>query len=82
MNRVIKVKVGKKYAIYLPKFVVEKLGIKEGDNLVITLKDDSLVLKKSVDFFEASFGVEKKIKLKSEEIEEASVEMQKEVLGV
>ncbi len=82
MNRVIRVRVGKKYALYLPKFVVEKLGIKEGDDLVIILKDDSLVLRKTVDFFETSFKVEKKTKLKPEEIEEASVEMQKEVLCV
>jgi len=39
------VRVGKKYAIYLPKVVVEKLGIKEGDALVFNIRGDKLIVR-------------------------------------
>jgi len=42
----LKIKVGKKYAIYLPKQVVEKLGIEEGDILLLKIGEDSLILKR------------------------------------
>lgn len=75
----IKVRVGKKYAIYLPKVAVEKLELKEGDILVVILKGDSLILRKAVDFYETSFKVKKKIRLRPEEIEQASFDAQKEI---
>ena len=38
MSQVVSVKVGKKYAVYLPKRVVEALQIREGDRLILSQK--------------------------------------------
>ncbi len=39
------VQIGKKYAIYLPKKVVEKLGVREGDIFLLEVKDGDIILK-------------------------------------
>ncbi|MHA1833274.1 MAG: AbrB/MazE/SpoVT family DNA-binding domain-containing protein [Candidatus Baldrarchaeia archaeon] len=47
------VRVGKKYAIYLPKAIVEKLGIKEGDVLVFNVRGDKLIVRPVKKFLKA-----------------------------
>lgn len=42
----LKVRVGRKYAVYLPKQVVERLGIEEGDILILKVEEGSLILKR------------------------------------
>ncbi len=39
------VRVGRKYALYLPREVVEKLNIREGDKLLVMLRDGEIVLR-------------------------------------
>jgi len=39
------VRVGRKNAVYLPKSVVEALGIKEGDRLQVVVKDNAIVMR-------------------------------------
>ncbi|RLE67308.1 MAG: AbrB/MazE/SpoVT family DNA-binding domain-containing protein [Thermoprotei archaeon] len=75
------VRVGKKYAVYLPRRVVETLDIREGDKLILIVKGESLVLRKVEDFFEASLRSPKKLKMSFEEAEKASLETQRELLG-
>jgi len=42
----LRVKVGKKYAIYLPKKVVVRLGIEEGDVLLLDIdENNNLILR-------------------------------------
>jgi len=82
LSLVFSVRVGKKNAIYLPKRAVKALGIGEGDRLILQVRGRSLVLRKVEDFFEASLKSQKKIKLSPEEAEEASLEAQREILGV
>jgi len=38
MSQVIDVKVGRKYAVYLPKRIAEALQIREGDRLILSQK--------------------------------------------
>lgn len=40
------IRVGRKYAIYLPKKVVDELGIKEGDVFLVTVRGEEIVLKR------------------------------------
>lgn len=77
-----RVKVGRKYAVYLPRALVRRLGIREGDTLYIFVQGDSLVIRREVDFYEASLKARKRLRLSPEEVEEASREMQEELLGV
>ena len=45
-------KVGKKFVIYLPKKIVEKLGIKEGDKVLISIeREGEIVIKPIKSFF-------------------------------
>ena len=48
----MKVRVGKRFTITIPKEVREKLGIKEGDELDLIPTDNGIVLKKSVSLIE------------------------------
>ncbi len=82
MKMAARVKVGRKYAVYLPRALVRRLGIREGDTLYIFVQGDSLVIRREVDFYEASLKARKRLRLSPEEVEEASREMQEELLGV
>ena len=51
----LKVRVGKRFTITIPKEVREMLGIREGDELDLTVVNDSIILRKSttlVDFID------------------------------
>jgi len=39
------VRLGKKNAIYLPREVVEKLNLREGDRLLVEVRDNAIVLR-------------------------------------
>ena len=45
------VTVGRKHALYLPKGVVERLQLKEGEKLLLTLEGDRIVLRRVPDLF-------------------------------
>jgi AbrB family looped-hinge helix DNA binding protein len=75
------VSIGKKYAVYLPRSVVEELKLKEGEKLVLTVEGDSIVLRRPPDFFEEARRTPKRLRLAPEEFEAASVEVQEELLG-
>ncbi len=66
------VRVGKKYAIYLPKSLVKELGIKEGDKYIIEVRDRQIILKPLPGLFK-----ERKYwgKISLEEIEKDSEEL-------
>lgn len=40
-----RVRLGRKYAVYLPREVVERLGLREGDRLEVRLEDGEIVLR-------------------------------------
>ena len=74
----LKVKVGKRYAIYLPKKVVVKLGIEEGDVLLLDIDENNNLILRHV----------KKISRKSrywseiapEEVEKIGEEISRKIL--
>ncbi|RLF21718.1 MAG: hypothetical protein DRN15_10660 [Thermoprotei archaeon] len=82
MNQIVEeVRVGKRYALYLPRSVVKALGIREGDKLTLTVEGDAIVLRKSKSFFEIALEIKKVLRLSPEEIERISLEAQEEMLG-
>jgi AbrB family looped-hinge helix DNA binding protein len=76
------VSIGKKYAVYLPRSIVEELGLKEGEKLVLTVEGGSIVLRRPPDFFDEARRTPKRLRLAPEEFERASVEAQEELLGL
>jgi len=72
------IQVGKKYAIYLPKKIVEEVGIKEGDVLIVQVKGKDLVLKR----VERELKIAKPwAKVKAGEVEEVGEEITRKILG-
>ncbi|MEM0008539.1 MAG: AbrB/MazE/SpoVT family DNA-binding domain-containing protein [Thermofilum sp.] len=78
----IVVRVGRNYAVYLPKRVVEELKLKEGEKLILTVEGQSIVLRRPLDFFEEIRRSPKRLRLTPEEFEKTSVEAQEEHMGL
>ncbi len=76
-----KVRVKEKSAIYLPKAVTEKLGIREGTILRLTVKGNKTVLKPIPSPFELALRYPKFARTTIEEFEKESEEMQAEILS-
>jgi len=68
------VQVGRKNTIYLPKRIVEELKIKEGDKLILKIRDNEIILKK-VESKPKIARIWSKIKL--EEVEKVGEELTK-----
>ena len=77
----IVVRVGRNYAVHLPRRVVEELKLKEGEKLILRVEGQSIVLRRPLDFFEEARRSPKRLRLTPEEFEKTSVEAQVELLG-
>ncbi|MCX8183258.1 MAG: AbrB/MazE/SpoVT family DNA-binding domain-containing protein, partial [Crenarchaeota archaeon] len=44
MSLTIETRVGKKYAIYLPKAIAKAVGVKEGDRVMLRVSGESIIL--------------------------------------
>ena len=72
MNHVIRI--GKKYAVYLPRKLVDELHLREGDALLVKVEEGNLLLKpirRTVEFWS---------RIKPEEVEEVGEELTKRLL--
>ena len=79
MNQVNqKVKVGKKYAIYLPKKVIVKLGIKEGDILLLDIDENNNLILKRIEKIHRKSKYWSKIT--PEEVEKAGEKISRKIL--
>ena len=78
IQAMVEAKIGKKFAVYLPKSVVEALDLKEGDRVLLMIKGDEVAIKKRGNFFKESLQRRKILKISPEEAEKASLEMQRE----
>jgi len=71
------VQIGRKRAIYIPKNVAEKLGLKEGDKVILDVVDDKIVLTPIKTHVEQEFWGEVDV----EEVEKTGEEITKRALG-
>ena len=76
MNQRIEVRIGKRYAIYLPRIVVKALGLKEGDRVVLSISGDALIVEKVHDPVELALSGNKFASISPEEVEAISLEEQ------
>ncbi|MGQ4913114.1 MAG: AbrB/MazE/SpoVT family DNA-binding domain-containing protein [Candidatus Asgardarchaeia archaeon] len=44
-------KIGKKYTIYIPKEIVKKLNLKEGEKIIIKAENGKIIIKRVDEFF-------------------------------
>jgi len=69
-------RVGKKYAIYLPKAVVEALGLKEGERVLLRVSGNALVLETLQDPIQLALSGKKFASITPEQVEAISLEEQ------
>lgn len=70
------VRIGKRRTLVIPKNIAEKLGIKEGDKIKITVVGDKLVLQPIRDAVWLSLYGKKVAKVTLEDLEATSIEEQ------
>jgi AbrB family looped-hinge helix DNA binding protein len=68
--------IGKRLTLVIPRNVAEKLGIKEGDKIKITVVEDKLVLQPIRDAVWLSLYGKKVAKVTLEDLEATSIEEQ------
>jgi len=76
-NLVFEARVGKKYAVYLPKAVVKALDLKEGDKLILSISGNSIIIEKLQDPIQLALSGKKFASLTPEQVEMTSIEEQK-----
>ncbi|MCD6095928.1 MAG: AbrB/MazE/SpoVT family DNA-binding domain-containing protein [Thermoprotei archaeon] len=79
MKSGIKVRISKKFTLYLPKAVVEAVGLKEGDFVKIKVNGSKIILEPVPDPFDLALKGPKFAKITFEEFEKESEEMQSEL---
>ena len=79
LSQVIISKVGKKGVIYLPKSIMERLGINEGDKVLMSIKDNKLILEFIPDPLSLAIKVSKWAETTVEEFENESEKEQSEL---
>jgi len=72
----MKARVCKKYAIYLPKAVVEAVGLKVGERILLRVTEKSVVIESLQDPIELAFSGKKFASVKPEQVEAISIEEQ------
>jgi AbrB family looped-hinge helix DNA binding protein len=76
MSLTMEARVGKKYAIYLPKAIVKALGLKEGERVLLRVSGNTLILEALQDPVQLALSGEKFASIKSEQVEAISLEEQ------
>ncbi len=74
MSLIVEVTVRKGYVIHLPKVVVDKLNLKEGDKLIIQVKGNTLIMKPIIDPVKLALQGSKFVRIKPKQVEIISLE--------
>jgi len=77
MSLIFKTRVGKKFAIYLPKAVVEAVGLSEGEKMLVKVIGNRVILEVVRDPMQLAISGKKFASMKPKQIEAISVEEQK-----
>ncbi|MFQ6075022.1 MAG: AbrB/MazE/SpoVT family DNA-binding domain-containing protein [Candidatus Bathyarchaeia archaeon] len=76
MSLIVKARVGKKYAIYLPKAVVEAVGLKEGERVLLRVDGNKVILESLQDPIKLALSGNKFAAITPEQVEAISLEEQ------
>ena len=76
MSLTIESRVGKKYALYLPKAVVKALNLKEGGKILLTVTGTSVILESLQDPVQLALEGKKFASFTPDEVEAISLEEQ------
>ncbi len=81
MSLEVSAKIGKKFAIYLPKSVVNSLRLNEGDRVKISIEGGKMIVEVIRDPINLAFQGKKFARISAEEVEKISLEEQKKYEG-
>jgi antitoxin MazE len=76
MTLIMEARIGKKYAIYLPKAIIEALGLKEGERVLLRVSGNTLILESLQDPIQIAISGKKFASMKPEQVEAISLEEQ------
>ena len=76
----VEAKIGKKYAIYLPREVVRALGLREGDRISLTVSEKGILIEKVEDPIRLAIEGDKFASIKPEQVEGASLSEQEKYI--
>jgi len=76
----VRVRISKKYTLYIPKAIAKAVGIREGSVVKLRVEDSKIVLEPVPNPFDIALKGPKYAKTTFEEFEKESEEMQDEVL--
>ena len=74
-------KIGKKFTLYIPKSVVDELGVKEGDKVRITVEGKKMVVEVIKDPIDLALHGRKFARISADEVERISLEEQSKYEG-
>ena len=77
----IEARVGKKYAIYLPKAIVKALSLNEGDRVLLSVSGNTLIIEKLQDPIQLALYGKKFASITPEQVEAISLEEQRKYKG-
>ncbi len=81
MSLEVSAKIGKKFALYLPKSVVDTLKVKEGDKVKISVEGEKMIVEVIRDSIDLALHGKKFAKISAEEVEKISLEEQRNYEG-
>ena len=73
----MKTRIGRRYALYLPKAVVEAVGLREGEKVQLRVEGNTIVLESLQDPIQLALTGKKFASIKPEEVEAISLEKQR-----
>lgn len=76
MSLVVRTKIGRKFAVYLPKVIVEALDLKEGERVLLKVMGNALILESLKDPIQLALSDKKFASITPEQAEAISVEEQ------
>lgn len=76
MSLTVQARIGKKYAIYLPKAVVKPLNLAEGEKVLLTVVNGTLTLESIQDPIQLALSGKKFVSVTPKQIETMSLEQQ------
>jgi len=79
LNQIVTSKVGKKGAVYIPKRIMEQLGIREGDRVLMKIENNKLVMEFIPDPLSLALKIRKWAKTTVKEFERESEREQYEL---
>ena len=76
MSLTTEARVGKKYAVYLPKAIVKAIGLREGGKVLLRVSGNTVILESLQDPIELALSGKKFASIRPEQVEAISLEEQ------